>query len=88
MTRKDVGQTRRAALEVPEGTAEAQTGWRKLSSRERPSHASPEESNDVIAFTLVQSLFILVQSHEGYSFHLPLPSPVVREATSTSGLKC
>ena len=81
MTRKGVGQTRRAALEVPEGAVEAQTGWRKLSSRERPSHVSPEESNDVIAFTLVQS-------HEGYSFHLPLPSPVVREATSTSGLKC
>ena len=77
---------RKSDAEAPEGAVDAQTGWRKLSSRERPSHALPKESNDVIAFTLVQSHFISVQSHEGCSFHLPLPSPVVQAAAS-SGLK-
>ena len=77
---------RKSDVEAPEGAVDAQTGWRKLSSRERPSHALPKESNDVIAFTLVQSHFISVQSHEGCSFHLPLPSPIVQAAAS-SGLK-
>ena len=77
---------RKSDAGAPEGAVEAQTGWRKLSSCERPSHALPKEPNEAIAFTFVQSHFISVQSHEGCSFHLPLPSPIVQAATS-SGLK-